>query len=244
MKISKIIVENYRSIKRVEVEPNRFSIFIGQNNHGKTNFFEAVACTSGVVDPVPPKPDLVAGEFYLSHHSIEDSNRPRVLRILSAIGTKYEKFKGYVVDSRSGVSENDCLIIAISGANIEFASRSDVLLKRAVFGVGLDAYRKDLTDKLVGPFYAPAPNIVKKARSGNKTIPTSFMEMEDFSNVSAIVYCGHHAYNCNLNGHQIGDDFLFAYHVNAKNSIPDGLFKFGRGIRKFADGTIIDKKQV
>jgi len=42
MKISKIVVENYRSIKKVEVEPNKFSIFIGQNNHGKTNFFEAI----------------------------------------------------------------------------------------------------------------------------------------------------------------------------------------------------------
>jgi len=42
MKISKILVENYRSIKKVEVEPNKFSIFIGQNNHGKTNFFEAI----------------------------------------------------------------------------------------------------------------------------------------------------------------------------------------------------------
>ncbi len=42
MKISKIIVENYRSIKKAEVDPNKFSIFIGQNNHGKTNFFEAI----------------------------------------------------------------------------------------------------------------------------------------------------------------------------------------------------------
>jgi predicted ATP-dependent endonuclease of OLD family len=42
MKISKIIVENYRSIERVVIEPSKFSIFIGQNNHGKTNFFEAI----------------------------------------------------------------------------------------------------------------------------------------------------------------------------------------------------------
>lgn len=42
MIISKIIVENYRSLKRVEIEPRRFSVFIGQNNHGKTNFFEAI----------------------------------------------------------------------------------------------------------------------------------------------------------------------------------------------------------
>ncbi len=42
MKIQKIVVDNYRSIKKVEVEPSKFSIFIGQNNHGKTNFFEAI----------------------------------------------------------------------------------------------------------------------------------------------------------------------------------------------------------
>lgn len=42
MQISKVIVSNYRSIQRVEVDPSRFTIFVGQNNHGKTNFFEAI----------------------------------------------------------------------------------------------------------------------------------------------------------------------------------------------------------
>jgi len=42
MKITKIIVKNYRSIRNAEVYLNKFSIFIGQNNHGKTNFFEAI----------------------------------------------------------------------------------------------------------------------------------------------------------------------------------------------------------
>lgn len=42
MKISKIIVKNYRSVKDVEISPSKFNIFIGQNNHGKTNFFEAI----------------------------------------------------------------------------------------------------------------------------------------------------------------------------------------------------------
>ena len=42
MKISKIIVENYRSIQKIEVNPEKFSVFVGQNNHGKTNFFEAI----------------------------------------------------------------------------------------------------------------------------------------------------------------------------------------------------------
>lgn len=42
MKIFKIIVKNYRSIKEITIEPSRLSVYIGQNNHGKTNFFEAI----------------------------------------------------------------------------------------------------------------------------------------------------------------------------------------------------------
>lgn len=42
MKISKIKVKNFRSIKGAEITPSNFNIFVGQNNHGKTNFFEAL----------------------------------------------------------------------------------------------------------------------------------------------------------------------------------------------------------
>ncbi len=42
MKISKILVENFRSIKDTDIALNNFSIFVGQNNHGKTNLFEAI----------------------------------------------------------------------------------------------------------------------------------------------------------------------------------------------------------
>jgi len=213
---------------------------------GKKIWIEAISCTPGAVDPVPPKPILTEGVIHTSGGNIEDLNRPRVLRILNAIGTKYEKYKRYVVDSTSGVSPNDCLIIAVSGANIEFASYPEMLLKRAVFGVGPDVYYKDRnTDKLVGPFYTPTPTITKKAKTGDEIMPASFMEMDEFSNISAVIYCGHHAYDCEPNGHKIGDDFLFAYHANATNPVPDGFFKFGRGIRKnLQDSTVTDKQQV
>jgi putative ATP-dependent endonuclease of the OLD family len=42
MRIARITVENYRSIKNAQVAPTAFSVFVGQNNHGKTNFFEAI----------------------------------------------------------------------------------------------------------------------------------------------------------------------------------------------------------
>ncbi len=42
MKISKITVDNFRSVKHAEITLDNFNIFVGQNNHGKTNFFEAI----------------------------------------------------------------------------------------------------------------------------------------------------------------------------------------------------------
>jgi len=42
MQISKITVTNFRSIKHAEITANKFNVFVGQNNHGKTNFFEAI----------------------------------------------------------------------------------------------------------------------------------------------------------------------------------------------------------
>lgn len=42
MRISRITVENYRSIENGSAATSAFSVFVGQNNHGKTNFFEAI----------------------------------------------------------------------------------------------------------------------------------------------------------------------------------------------------------
>ena len=43
MKISKIEVENFRSIKHYDFELKSSVFFVGQNNHGKTNLFEALS---------------------------------------------------------------------------------------------------------------------------------------------------------------------------------------------------------
>jgi len=42
MKISNIIIRNFRSIEYAEFDFKNFNIFVGQNNAGKTNLFEAV----------------------------------------------------------------------------------------------------------------------------------------------------------------------------------------------------------
>ncbi|MEW9573169.1 AAA family ATPase [Rhodanobacter sp. Si-c] len=42
MRISKITIRSFRSIESAEIIPSEFNVLAGQNNHGKTNFFEAI----------------------------------------------------------------------------------------------------------------------------------------------------------------------------------------------------------
>lgn len=42
MKIKTISVQNFRSLKNVVIEAAAFNVFVGQNNHGKTNLFQSV----------------------------------------------------------------------------------------------------------------------------------------------------------------------------------------------------------
>jgi putative ATP-dependent endonuclease of OLD family len=39
MRLTKVTINNFRSIQHAEMEDNRFNVLAGQNNHGKTNIF-------------------------------------------------------------------------------------------------------------------------------------------------------------------------------------------------------------
>ena len=43
MRISRIYIQNFRSIREAEIRPTAFSLLVGKNNHGKTNMFEAIS---------------------------------------------------------------------------------------------------------------------------------------------------------------------------------------------------------
>lgn len=234
--------------RRLELQEKNWETgpdFCIQTSTGQKMWIEAIACDLGIVDPVEPMPEMIPGVMYSFGGNVEDISRPRALRITSAIGTKFEKYKSYLDNPKNGISENDCLIIAVNGKAIQHHSEPRMLFKRAIFGQGPDVYVKVAgKEKLQGPLYKPTPTIMKKARNGEEEIPAHFMEMDEFAKISAVIYSGHSAYHSWLNGYNLGDDFLFAYHTNPANPIPEGLFKFGRGIRKNpVKGTIADRQQ-
>jgi hypothetical protein len=99
------------------------------------------------------------------------------------------------------------------------------------------------SEKLQGGFYKPLPTIEKKVEDGVEKIPANFMEMEEFSIISAVIYSGNGISHSWLNGYRPGDDFIFAYHSNPSNPIPDEFFKFGRGVRKNKESGAIEERE-
>jgi putative ATP-dependent endonuclease of OLD family len=98
MKISKVSIKNFRSIGEAHFDCDKFNIFVGQNNAGKTNFFEAVEWffngpSKGVsMKDLHPKGDTskvisVKIEFTGALHGAEnmrnESNKTKMLDVLN-----------------------------------------------------------------------------------------------------------------------------------------------------------------
>lgn len=99
MKIKSITIKNFRSIESTELTFSDFNILIGQNNTGKTNFFEAVNwfytgsnCNSDMkFQREPQREILVSLEFTGAQHGAEnminEANRTKIQNILAGEDT-------------------------------------------------------------------------------------------------------------------------------------------------------------
>lgn len=71
MQIKRLIIENFKSIERIElVEPNPFTVFVGPNGSGKSNIFEALEFLIPTNDLIT-KMRLFGGKDWLQHRSDE-----------------------------------------------------------------------------------------------------------------------------------------------------------------------------
>jgi len=98
MKISRVKIENFRSIESLDLEFTDFNILVGQNNTGKTNFFEAInwfytaSSKSGSLENIKylresAREVVVSVEFSGAQHGAENminaSNKTKILGILN-----------------------------------------------------------------------------------------------------------------------------------------------------------------
>lgn len=99
MKISKIEISNFRSIESASIEASDFNILIGQNNSGKTNFFQAIDwfyTGSGTSDDIKFQRDplnevIVSIEFCGAQHGaanmLNEANKTKIENALQGSDT-------------------------------------------------------------------------------------------------------------------------------------------------------------
>ncbi len=77
MKIKRLVIENFKSIERIElIEPNPFTVFVGPNGSGKSNIFEALEFHIPQTD-VGEKLRLFGGADYLQNRLTHSSSSYR-----------------------------------------------------------------------------------------------------------------------------------------------------------------------
>src|SRR3989344_4176315 len=115
MLIKRIAIENFRSIKRVEIFPEKLCALIGENNVGKSNILSAI--------------DLVLGEKFHSPATIKDSDfydRDRSKIILRDIFLGANEFSVEKIYFRASFSEGNLkteLKAVYSGGGEKYVSR-------------------------------------------------------------------------------------------------------------------------
>ncbi len=89
MKINRLVIENFKSIERIElIEPNPFTVFVGPNGSGKSNIFEALEFVNslsknvegkavrefGGIDKIQNRKKYDSSLDFTFHVEFEDSN--------------------------------------------------------------------------------------------------------------------------------------------------------------------------
>lgn len=73
MKITRVKIENYRSIKSLEFRPKKLCAIVGENNVGKSNIFSALNFILGPT--FPTEKGLGNDDFYLRDPRKKNKNR-------------------------------------------------------------------------------------------------------------------------------------------------------------------------
>lgn len=65
MRLTRVIIENFRGIRRVDLALDLVTVLIGENNHAKTTVFDALCvCLGRPGSPVPKQ--FRAADFHLT----------------------------------------------------------------------------------------------------------------------------------------------------------------------------------
>ncbi len=101
MKIEKLVIENFKSIERIElVQPNPFTVFVGPNGAGKSNIFEALEFVHLKQILVPS----VAVSLFGGKEKINPKNKPDFTPIIN-LSVSHFRLEESGSDTTGGIVE-------------------------------------------------------------------------------------------------------------------------------------------
>lgn len=175
-------------------------------------FIEAVAPNSGVdhnkvITTSDLLKDLPSGTIVTRTSTRDESNHPKLRRILSAIKSKCR------LSFSPEIRDNDHYVIAINGANIEGWSADIDLIMEAVDGIDPSpSFTKNKDGSLSGPFYRRRTFILNS--QGTNQIDIAVFDHSETENVSAVIFFGSDIYNSILGNSS--NEVIVVHNPNAK----------------------------
>jgi len=198
-----------------------FCILLPNNNK---IWIEAVCPDIGNAkeNSVEPLPEMVPGVIYSHVGNIDESLRPRILRVSSVLEKKFKKRASYV---ESGLmKENEPYIIAVNTSRINHNSPEEMIEQGVLYGMGL--IQINLGNSGASRQFTPFQ--VKKTDAGNKEIPTALFLRPEYKNISGVMFSGTWFSFDSEYKETLSSKIYTHFNQNANNLIFSRDIKFGK----------------
>jgi len=210
---------------KIEVDEEK-SLFIEAVTAGKGEEENKVETISDQLSRVPP------GTILSGVSSIDESNHPKVRRILNALDAKVKQYHN---KRKSIVSKKDRYIIAVNGADIDGSMMAIDLILEAVAGINPAIHIPIKSDGTAGSAYKTLRKTIPNA-TGTSLIDLVIFDQENFNEIGAIIYSGNSVVDIVLN--ELHDEIVVIYNPNviSDKGIADDIFASFKQIEKIPTG--------
>jgi len=162
---------------------NRF-LFVEAVTAGKGTGVNSVETLSDLLSKAWPEKMVSRGGH------IDDSNHPKVRRILSALDEKIRNYKKH----QRIIAKNDFYMIAISGAEIEGSMMGDEIILEALTGINPALHIPLMKDGKLGHGFKTVRKAISNSK-GSAQIDLGVFNYEAANEISAVLYFGSDTFN-------------------------------------------------
>lgn len=202
------------------------NLFIEATVAGKGKGINKVETTSDMLSSVP------SGTIITRGGHIDDSNHPKVRRILNSLDMK---MKQYHQQHKAIIDQKDLYVIAVNGGSIDGHLTAEALILEATAGVNPALHLPRKADGTFGPAYQTIRDKIPNS-GGNSDIDLGIFSQDNFNEIGVIMYFGSDVYNAILQN--LSNELIVVHNPNAveNKKIDLKVFSCFRQLVKIPEG--------